>query len=41
MRKDNEIGMKENHERIDSLRLAIRCLPALDMVPSSIITEVF
>ena len=32
MRKVNKIGLKENHERIDILRLAIRCLPALDMV---------
>jgi len=29
MRKVNEIGMKEDHERNDSLWLALRCLPSL------------
>jgi len=41
MRKVNEIGMKENYEMNDSLRLALRCLPALAMVSSSDVTEVF
>ena len=31
----------KKHERIDTLRLALRCLPASDIVPSSDITEVF
>jgi len=35
MRKINEIGMKEDYEKNDSLRLALRCLPALATVPSS------
>jgi len=41
MRKVNEIGMKEDHAMNDTLRLAIRCLPGLDKVPSSDITDVF
>jgi len=41
MRKVNEIGMKEDYENNDSLRLALRCLPALAMVPLSDVTEVF
>jgi len=41
MRNVNEIGMKENYEKNDSLRLALRCLPALAMVPSSDVTEAF
>jgi len=28
MRKVNEIGMKEDHKKNDSIRLALRCLPA-------------
>ena len=33
--------MKEDYEENDSLRLAIRCIPALAMVPSSDVTETF
>jgi len=33
--------MKEDCEKNDSLGLALRCLPALAMVPSSDVTEVF
>ena len=39
--KANEMGMKEDHEKNDRLRLALRCLPALAMVPSSGVTEAF
>jgi len=41
VRKVNEIRMKEDYKKNDSLRLAIRCLPTLDMVPSSDVTDVF
>jgi len=41
MRKLNEIGMKEDYKMNDVLRLALRFLPALAMVPSSDVTEVF
>jgi len=41
MRKVNEIGIKDDHEKNDCLRLAFRCLAALDMVPSSDVTESF
>jgi len=41
LQKVNEIGMKEDYEENDSLRLAIRCIPALAMVPSSDVTETF
>ena len=40
MREVNEIGMKD-HEKNDSLRSALCCLPALDVVPSSDVTKVF
>jgi len=33
--------MKENFKTNDRLRLALRCLPALAMVPSSDVTEDF
>jgi len=33
MQKVNEIGMKQDYEMNDILRLALRCLPALAMVP--------
>jgi len=41
MRKVNEIGMKEDNKKKDSLRLPLRCLPTLAMVPSSDVAEVF
>jgi len=41
LRKVNEIGMKEDCKKNNSLRLAIRCLPALAMFPSSDVVEVF
>jgi len=41
MWKVNGIGMKEDCEKNDSLGLALRCLTALAMVPSSDVTEVF
>ena len=33
--------MKEDHKKNDRLRLALRCLPAQDMVPSFDVTDVF
>ena len=39
--KINEIGMKEDYEKNDGLRLALHCLPAFAMVPSSDVTDVF
>ena len=33
MQKVNESGMKQDYEMNDILRLALRCLPALAMVP--------
>jgi len=41
MREVNEIGMKEDFENNDSLSLALHCLPAVDMLPPSVVTEVF
>jgi len=41
MRIVNEIVMIKDLEKNDTLRLAFRCLPAIDMVPSSDVTEVF
>jgi len=41
LRKVDEIGMKEDCEKNDSLGLALRCLSALAMVPSSDVTEFF
>ena len=41
MRKVNEIGMKEDYEKNDSLRLTFCCLPALATVLLSDVTEVF
>ena len=40
MQKVNEIGIKADCEKDDSLRLALRCLPALVMVSSHGVTEV-
>jgi len=41
MRKANEIGMKEDYEKNDRLRLALRCLLSSAMVLSSDVTETF
>jgi len=41
IRKVNQSVMKEDCEKNDSLRLAIRYLPALAMFPSSDVAEVF
>jgi len=41
MRKVNEISVKEDHEKNDSLWMALRCLSALAMVLSPDVTEVF
>jgi len=41
MRKVNEFCMKEDYEKNDSLRLVIRCSPALTMFTSSKVTDVF
>jgi len=41
MRKVDEIGMKEDYGESDSLRLVLRCLPALTRVLSSDVTDVF
>jgi len=40
MQKVNENGMKEDYEKNDSVRLTLRCLPALAMAPSFDVTEV-
>jgi len=40
-RKVNESGMKEDYEKNNRLRLALRCLPALAVVPSPDVTEAF
>ena len=41
LRKVNEIGMKSYNESDDNLRIAVRCLPALAMVPSTDVAEAF
>jgi len=41
LRKVNEIGMKGDYESDDELRTAVRCLPALAMVPSSDVVDSF
>jgi len=41
MRKVNKIGMIKDHDKNDTLRLVLRCLPAIDMVPSSDVAEIF
>ena len=41
IRKVNEIGMKSDYESNDESRTAVRCLPALAMVPSSDVAESF
>jgi len=41
LRKINEISMREDYEKDDSLIVAICCLPALAIVPSPDVTEVF
>ncbi|CAK8689672.1 unnamed protein product [Clavelina lepadiformis] len=41
LRKVNEIGMKCDYESDNELRTAVRCLPALAMVPSSDVVESF
>jgi len=41
VRKVNEIGMKGDYESDDDLRIAVRCLPALAMVPSSDVVDAF
>ena len=41
LRKVNEIGIKSDYKSDDSLRIAVRCLPALAMVPSTDVAEAF
>ena len=41
LRKVDEIGMKSDYESDDNLRIAVRCLPALAMVPSTDVGEAF
>ena len=41
LRKVNKIGMKSDYESDDNLRIAVRCLPALAMVPSTDVAETF
>ena len=41
LRKINEIGMKSDYESDDNLRIAVRCLPALAMVPPTDVAEAF
>jgi len=41
VRKVNEIVMKEDYEKNDNLRLALRCLLSLAMVPPSDVNEGF
>ena len=41
LRKVNNIGMKSDYESDDNLRIAVRCLPALAMVPSTDVAEAF
>ena len=40
-RKVNDIGMKSDYESDDNLRIAVRCLPTLTMVPSTDVAEAF
>jgi len=37
----NEIGIKGDYESDDNLKIAVRCLPALAMVPSSDVVDAF
>ena len=37
--KVNKIGMKSDFESDDNFRIAVRCLPALAMVPSTVAVE--
>jgi len=37
----NEIGMRGDYESDDDLKIAVCCLPALAMVPSSDVFDVF
>ena len=41
LRKVNEIGMKSDYESDGNLRNAVRCLPALALVPSTDVAEAF
>ena len=41
LRKVSDIGMKSDYESDDNLRIAVRCLPALAMVPSTDVAEAF
>ena len=41
LRKVNKISKKSDHENDDNLQIALRCLPALAMDPSTDVTEVF
>ena len=41
LRKVNKIGMKSDSESDDNLRIAVRCLPVLVMVPSTVVVEAF
>ena len=40
-RKVNKIGMKSDSKSDDNLRIAVRCLPVLVMVPSTVVVEAF
>ena len=41
LRKVNEIGMKSDYKSDENLRIAVRSLPALAMVPSTDVAEAF
>ena len=41
LRKVNKIGMKSDYESDDNLRIAVRCLSAIAMVPLIEVAEAF
>lgn len=41
IRKINEVGLKEQYESNDDIRLYVRCLPALAFVPADDVVEAF